>query len=82
MEELSSMKKVHIIAGSFKAKKSAQTFRNKLNRKGLKAEVLPEYKGLFRVSVGSYDKVETAVNDFERIKSIDESLSIWVLVAK
>ncbi|NJO88598.1 MAG: SPOR domain-containing protein, partial [Chloroflexia bacterium] len=82
MEELTTVKKVHIIAGSFKQKQYAQRQRNKLNKKGFKATVLPESKGLYRVSVASYDNIESAVKDFDRIKSIDESLSVWILINK
>ncbi len=82
MEELTSVKKVHIIAGSFKQKQYAQRQRNKLNKKGFKATVLPLNKGLYRVSVASYDNIENAVKDFDKIKSIDESLSVWILINK
>jgi hypothetical protein len=82
MEELTTVKKVHIIAGSFKQKQYAQRQRNKLNKQGFTATVLPLKKGLYRVSVASYDNIESAVKDFDRIKSIDESLSVWILVNK
>lgn len=82
LNELSSVKKVHIIAGSYKTKSFAQRHRNKLNKKGFKAEVLPENKGLYRVSVGSFDNIESAVSSFDKIKSIDESVNIWILVNK
>lgn len=82
IEELKTVNKVHIIAGSYKRKDYAQRHRNKLNRKGFKAEVLPVNNGLFRVSVGSYDNIEAATNDFDRIKSIDESVNVWILVNK
>lgn len=81
MEELNTVKKVHIIGGSFKRKKYAQRHRNKLNKKGFKtATVLPIRNGLYRVSVASFDDIESAAKDLERIKSIDESLSFWILV--
>ena len=82
MEELSTVKKVHIIGGSFKQKKFAQRHRNKLNKKGFKATVLPIKNGLYRVSIASFDDIESAVKDFERIKSIDDNLSVWILVNK
>jgi len=80
MEELSTVKKVHIIGGSFKQKKFAQRHRNKLNKKGFKATVLPIKNGLYRVSVASFDDIESAAKGLERIKSMDESLSFWILV--
>jgi nucleoid DNA-binding protein len=80
IEELNTAKKIHIIGGSFRQKKLAQRQRNKLNRKGYKATILPINKGLYRVSVASYDDIESAVKDFGRIKSIDESLSFWILL--
>jgi cell division protein FtsN/nucleoid DNA-binding protein len=82
LSQLSDVKKVYIIAGSFKVKSYATRLRNQLNKKGFSAEVLAENKGLFRVSVGSFDDIRTATADFERIKSIDENLSVWILVDK
>jgi len=82
LDELSTVKKVHIIAGSYKTKSFAQRHRNKLNKKGFKAVVLPENKGLYRVSVGSFDNIESAVSNFDKIKSIDESVNVWILVNK
>ena len=81
-KELSSFKKVYIISGSFKSKIFANRQRKILNKKGFKAEVLPENKGLFRVSVASFEDVVSAAKDFDRIKSIDESLNYWILVDK
>lgn len=82
LEELGTVKKVHIIAGSFQQKSLAQRHRNKLNRKGFKATILPLKKGLYRVTVGSFDKMEEAAKNLEQIKSIDESMSFWILVDK
>jgi hypothetical protein len=81
-KDLDTFKKVHIIAGSFKIKSFANRHRNILIKKGFKAEVLPENKGLFRVSVASFNDVESAAKDFDRIKAIDESMNYWILVNK
>ena len=80
IEEINLAKKIHIIGGSFRQKKLAQRHRNKLNKKGFKATVLPVNNGLFRVSVASFDDAESAVRGLEKIKSMDESLSFWILL--
>ncbi len=74
--------KVHIIAGSYRTKSNATRQRSKLVNKGFSAEVLHENKGLYRVSVASFSDVASAANDFERIKTIDDSLDYWLLVSK
>lgn len=80
VEEFSNAKKIHIIAGSFARKRNAKDERNKLIKKGFKdAQVLPLNNNLYRVSIASFDKVEDAVQDFERIKSLDNSLDVWIL---
>ncbi len=80
--DLQTFKKVYVISGSFKSKSFANRQSKILNKKGFKAEVLPENKGLFRVSVASFDNVDSAAKDFERIKAMDESLNFWILVNK
>lgn len=80
LDKLKDVKKVHIIAGSFTKKRNAQKHRNKLNRKGFNSTVLPvNKKGLYRVAISSFENVEDAAKDFERIKGIDENLSLWIL---
>ncbi len=81
-ENLNTFKKVHIISGSFKTKSFANRQRNHLLKKGFKAEVLPENNGMFRVSVASFENVESAAKDFDRIKAMDESMNYWILVNK
>lgn len=81
-EDLNTIKKVHIISGSFKIKSFANRQRNILVKKGFKAEVLPENNGLFRVSVSSYDNVESAAKDFDKVKAIDDNINYWILVNK
>jgi nucleoid DNA-binding protein len=82
VSELASVKKIYIIAGSYKNKSNANSQKNKLAKKGFDAEVLPINNGLYRVSVASFNDIKSAAGDFERIKSIDESLNLWILVKK
>jgi cell division protein FtsN len=82
MDELAILKKVYIIAGSYKVKEHATRQRNKLNKKGFTAEVLPVNNGYYRVSVASFDDIKSAANDFDRLKGIDESLDVWILINK
>ncbi len=81
-EKLGNIKKFYIIAGSYKNKNYANRQRNLLNKKGFQAEVLPLNNGLYRVSVASFTDIQSASDDFERIKSIDENLNVWILVNK
>lgn len=81
-ESLVELKKIYIIAGSYKVKNHALRQRNKLNKKGFKAEVLPVSNGLYRVSISSFSDIQSAVNDFERIRSLDENLDVWLLINK
>jgi nucleoid DNA-binding protein len=82
LDQLSDAKKVYIIAGSFKVKSYANRLRNKLNKKGFRAEVLPVNNGLYRVSIGSFDDVKSAAEDFNRIRSIDQNIDVWLLINK
>jgi nucleoid DNA-binding protein len=79
-DQLSGVKKVYIIAGSYKVKSFASRQKKILNKKGFKAEILPVNKGLYRVAVGSFSDMASAAKDFEQIKSLDESLDFWILV--
>jgi nucleoid DNA-binding protein/cell division protein FtsN len=79
-DQLSSVKKVYIIAGSYKVKSFASRQKKILNNKGFKAEVLPVNQGLYRVSVASFNDMARAAKDFDHIKSIDESLDFWILI--
>ena len=81
-ENLVELKKIYIIAGSYRVKNHAVRQRNKLNKKGFNSEVLPVNNGLYRVSISSYEDIQSAVNDFERIRSIDENLDVWLLINK
>jgi len=78
-KRIASISKVNIIAGSFQSKKNAKKLRNKLKRKGFKAEILPINKSYYRVSVGSFNNIETAIKDIDRLKMID-NISFWILV--
>ena len=78
-ESIESISKVNTIAGSFQSKVNAKRVRNKLKRKGFKAEILPINQSYYRISVGSYNNIEEAINDIDRLKTID-NISFWYLV--
>jgi len=82
MDEFADIKKVYIIAGSFKSKNNASRQKKLLSKKGFTPEILPLNNGLYRISVASFSDMKSAAGDFERIKSIDESLNLWILVNK
>ncbi len=83
LTELQSASKIHIIAGSFSSKVNANEERRRLINLGFEnAQVLPLSGKLYRVSIEAYDNVKDAVNDFDRVKSADNSLQIWLLLDK
>jgi len=81
-EELQEFHKIEIIAGSFRRRSYAKRLRNQLNDKGFTAKLLPKTKGLYRVSVGSFDDVDIVATEIERIHELDPSLGVWILLNK
>ncbi len=83
VEEFKAANKIHIIAGSFSNKSFARQERRRLMKKGFKnAKVLPLTNNKYRVSIESFNEVKDAVKDISRIKSIDSSLDVWLLIDK
>ena len=60
----------HIIVGAFGNENNADKLVVKLQEKGLNASKLEKRGGLYRVSAGSYDSVESAKADKQRINYI------------
>jgi nucleoid DNA-binding protein len=80
IENFEAASKIYIIAGSYKVKEYANRQKSILSQKGFNAEVLPVNNGLYRVAVASFNDIKTTVADMERLKSIDETLNLWILV--
>ncbi|MBN1252905.1 MAG: SPOR domain-containing protein [Bacteroidales bacterium] len=77
---IESIKKVHIIAGSFKNKKFANRLKSKLIKKGFNVEILPISQDYYRVSIGAFENIDDAIKDFERIHMLDNNINVWILI--
>ncbi len=83
LEELESASKIHLIAGSFSRLVNAEQEQQRLIKLGFNnAKVLPLNNKMYRVSIDVFEKVEQAVKDFDRIKAVDASLDVWLLIDK
>lgn len=72
-----NQKKYYLVAGSFKNKKYANMFVEKLNGEGYNSEVFMERRGFYRVSFNSYVDRQKAFNEYRRMKNQD--IQVWVL---
>ena len=72
-----NQKKYYLVAGSFKNKKYADMFVEKLNGEGYNSEVFMERRGFYRVSFNSYVDRQKAFNEYRRMKNQD--IQVWVL---
>lgn len=72
-----SGKKYHVIGGCFSVKSNAETFIQDLQNKGFSASVLDFHKGLYRVSMGDYEKRNQATKELENFKN--NGFSGWIL---
>ncbi len=72
-----NQKKYYLVAGSFKTKKYAQMFVDKLNDQGYNSEIFMEKRGFYRVSYNSYVDRQKAFNEYRRMKNQD--VQVWVL---
>ncbi len=81
-EDLIEFSNVEVIAGSFKSKRNAKKFSNQLSNKGFTCKVLARTKGLYRVSVGSFNDVNQAAVEIVNIQELDPNLNVWILLNK
>lgn len=72
-----NQKKYYLVAGSFKTKKYAQMFVDKLNEQGYNSEIFMEKRGFYRVSYNSFVDRQKAFNEYRRMKNQD--VQVWVL---
>jgi nucleoid DNA-binding protein len=69
-----------IIAGSFSSEQHAITHANKLTRKGVATCAITEFDGKYRVSIGSAETKENALNQLLTLKSF--VTDAWVFEVK
>lgn len=72
-----NQKKYYLVAGSFKTKKYADMFVEKLRSEGYDSEIFMQRRGFYRVSFNSYVDRQKAFNEYRRMKNQD--IQVWVL---
>lgn len=72
-------KNYYLIVGSFSNKTYAQIKVNELNAKGYSAEILNNDPTKFRVSIGSFNKVDDAIEQYKKFVIKYDSKDIWLL---
>lgn len=72
-----NQKKYYLVAGSFKMKKYANMFVEKLRSEGYDSEIFMQRRGFYRVSYNSYVDRQKAFNEYRRMKNQD--IQVWVL---
>ncbi|MDR1667682.1 MAG: SPOR domain-containing protein [Bacteroidales bacterium] len=69
----------YIIAGSYRSKRNAEKFAEKLS-KDIDCKILFfESSGLYRVSCGKYGNIHTAYNDRISIRDLEGCSEAWIL---
>ncbi len=69
-----------VILGSFRVLENAKKFQNQLRNEGFTPNVLQNYKGLYRISVYSYDDIDLARAKVVSIRNKHSKYSdAWVL---
>jgi len=74
--------KFNLIVGSFQDKKYAGILNRMMRRKSYKSEIMPQTpQAFYRVSLGSYKNVDSAVKSFEKFHKSNK-ISVWLLFTK
>ena len=71
--------KVHIIAGCFANYSNAENVYNDMTSKGLSATILPQDKGLYKVSVKGFANIQDACAELQGLKELTGNESLWVM---
>jgi len=71
--------KVHIIAGCFSNYSNAENVYNDLVAKGLTPQILPQHKGLYRVSVKGFANTADACAELQGLKELTGNDLLWVM---
>jgi nucleoid DNA-binding protein len=71
-------KKYYIVAGSFKKRENAVSFREKLVEQGYNAEMIGERNGMHAVSYASFQNKNQAQAELRKLRNQD-GLSAWLL---
>ena len=71
--------KVHIIAGCFANYSNAENVYNDLVSKGLSPQILPQNKGLYKVSVKGFATTSEACAELQTLKDLTGNDLLWVM---
>ncbi|MBO7572404.1 MAG: SPOR domain-containing protein [Bacteroidales bacterium] len=71
--------KVHIIAGCFANYSNAENVYNDLVSKGLSPQILPQQKGLYKVSVKGFATTADACAELQGLKELTGNDLLWVM---
>jgi nucleoid DNA-binding protein len=77
LKKKKNQKRYYLVAGSFKTRKFAEKFVDKLNSEGYSSEIFMERHGFYRVSYNSYVDRQKAFNEYRRMKN--QNIQVWVL---
>ncbi|MDA3868174.1 MAG: SPOR domain-containing protein [Salinivirgaceae bacterium] len=76
-QKMKNQKKYYLVAGSFKTKKYADMFVEKLKSEGYNSEIFMERRGFYRVAYNSFIDRQEAFNEYRQMKNKD--IEVWVL---
>ncbi len=71
--------KVHIIAGCFANYSNAENVYNDLVSKGLSPQILPQQKGLYKVSVKGFATTSDACAELQGLKEQSGNDQLWIM---
>lgn len=78
-----SMKRYHVIVGSFANEQNAINLRNKLNGQGYTSVIMRNDSGMSRVSIAGYDEEIPARNELMQVRDrFDEYKDAWLLITR
>jgi hypothetical protein len=76
-QKMKNQKKYYLVAGSFKTKKYADMFVERLKGEGYNSEIFMERRGFYRVAYNSFVDRQQAFNEYRKMKNKD--IEVWVL---
>lgn len=77
-QTISDEKQYQIIAGCFKVLTNAENFVTELTEKGLTPTILISHRGLYKVSVGSFDSKEEAISQINNLHNSSSDVFVWL----
>ena len=78
IQTISDEKQYQLIAGCFQVLENAENFVKDLLDKGLSPAILISHKGLYKVSVGSYDSKKDATSQLYILRNKTPEIFVWL----